>query len=571
MAIARDMIADVLDEAGIEFVFGLPGGGTVGIFNSLWDKRQSVRAILVRHEQGAAIMADAYGRATGRPAVIMGQGAFMGSNALFGMMEAFSSGSPMVVLTDTSDGDNALHPQNQSVAGEHGSPDLLGIFRSTTKYTAMAASPKDAVIASQLAIKHAISGRPGPTAVVLRSASINGEVDVEEPPFIHDTMGYLTMSPPVAPARDVERVADLLAGAENPVIMAGNGVHLSNAHANLKELAELLGAPVATSYKGKSAIPETHPLSVGMAGVFGQAVANETIGAADVVLIVGARLTPQDTVRESPTVFDPRRQKLVQIDIDPRNAGWTFPVEVGLIGDAREVLGQLIAAAGQSEYAGSIDVPARTRAVQARKAKSGFFEDDALHSDETPVLPQRLVRILRDSLDDDAVVSLDAGNNRVWMCHYFQTKAPKTFFAPGGLAGMGWAMPAALALKLVYPNRQVVGVTGDGGFMMSIHAIQTAVQYKLPVVYVVMNDSALGMVRMNQGDRPMASEFGDVDHGAIARGFGAFGVQVQDPRDLPGALEQALNCGGPAVVDVVISKTASIDDVRNSPRLATET
>ena len=186
-------------------------------------------------------------------------------------------------------------------------------------------------------------------------------------------------------------------------------------------------------------------------------------------------------------------------------------------------------------------------------------------------MPQRLVRILQDSLEDNAVVSLDAGNNRVWMCHYFQTKAPKTFFAPGGLAGMGWAMPAALALKLVYPNRQVVGVTGDGGFMMSIHAIQTAVQYKLPVVYVVMNDSALGMVRMNQGDRPMASEFGDVDHGAIARGFGAFGVQVRDPRDLPGALEQALNCGGPAVVDVVISKTASIDDVRNSPRLATET
>ena len=383
MAIARDMIADVLDEAGIEFVFGLPGGGTVGIFNSLWDKRQSVRAILVRHEQGAAIMADAYGRATGRPAVIMGQGAFMGSNALFGMMEAYTSGSPMVVLTDTSDGDNALHPQNQSVAGEHGSPDLLGIFKSTTKYTAMAASPKDAVIASQLAIKHAISGRPGPTAVVLRSASINGEVDVEEPPFIHDTMGYLTMSPPVAPARDVERVADLLAGAENPVIMAGNGVHLSNAHANLKELAELLGAPVATSYKGKSSIPETHPLSVGMAGVFGQAVANETIGAADVVLVVGARLTPQDTVRESPTVFDPRRQKLIQIDIDPRNAGWTFPVEVGLIGDAREVLGQLIVAAGDK---------ANTPAASTRPRGPGLSrreKQNPASSRTTPCTPMR--------------------------------------------------------------------------------------------------------------------------------------------------------------------------------------
>jgi acetolactate synthase-1/2/3 large subunit len=477
----------------------------------------------------------------------------------------------MVVLTDTSDGDNALHPQNQSVTGDHGSPDLLSIIRASTKYTALAVSPKDAVIATQQAIKHSVSGRPGPTAVVFRSASINGEVDVESPPFIHPTRGYMNTSLPVAPSKDVLMAVALLTGAKKPVIMAGNGVHLSDAHEELQELAELLGAAVATSYKGKGAIAETHPLSVGMAGIFGQSVANDVIGDADVVLVVGARLTPADTLREAPTMFNPERQKIIQIDIDSRNAGWTFPLEVGLIGDARGILKQLLDESQQSTFGGKIDVAARTRFIQARKKKHGYFDDDALLSDDQPILPQRLVKVLRDTLEPDGIVSVDAGNNRVWMCHYFQTQATKTFFAPGGLAGMGWAMPAALALKLVHPNRQVVGVTGDGGFMMSVSAIQTAIQYKLPVVYVVMNDSALGMVRMAQGDRPMASEFGEVDHGAIARGFGAFGVQVQDPKDLPGALEEALNYDGPAVVDVVISKAASINSVRNSPRLITET
>jgi len=569
MPIARDMIANVLEEAGIEFVFGVPGGGTVAIFDSLWDKRRSVRSILVRHEQVASIMADAYGRATGRPAVIMGQGAFMGSNAMFGIMEAYSSGSPMVVLTDTSDGGNALHPQNQSVAGEHQSPDLLSIFRATTKYTALAVSPKDAVIGTQLAIKHAISGRPGPTAVVMRSNAIVGEVDVEEPPFVFDTSGYLTNAAPAAPDDEVKRAVDMLLGAKYPVIMAGNGVHLADAHSQLRDFAELIGAPVATSYKGKSAIPETHPLSVGMAGLFGQPVANATIGDADVVLIVGARLTPADTVRESPTVFNPMRQKIIQIDVDARNAGWTFPVEQGLIGDARVVLDQLIKEARGS--VSGIDTAARRSAIVERKAQAGFFNDDELFSDDQPMLPQRLVRLLQESLPDDALISLDAGNNRVWMCHYYQARAPKTVFAPGGLAGMGWAMPAALALKLVHPDRKVVAVTGDGGFMMSVNAIQTAVQYKLPVVFVVMNDAALGMVRMSQGERAIVSEFGDVDHGTIARGFGAFGVQVRDPKEFPSAMAEAMAFDGPAVIDAVISRAASINDVRNSPRLETET
>ena len=566
MTKAHEMIADVLQEAGVEYVFGIPGGGTGAIYNSLYD-RPAVKPILVRHEQGAAIMADAYGRATGRPAAVMGQGLFIGSNASFGIMEAQLSSSPMVVLTDTSDGDMAQHPANQSGSGEYGSIDLLTIFRSMSKYTTLATSPKEAVIGLQLALKHSISGRPGPGVVLMRSRSIVGEVDVESPPFVHPTQGYLNTRPSVARPEDVDSAVAILASARFPVIVAGNGVHMSNAHAEVQRLAESLGAGIATSYKGKSSIPETHPLALGMVGQYGQQAANAAVGMADVVLVIGAKLTSQETVGETPSLFDPKRQTIIQIDIEERNAGWSFPIDLGLIGDAREVLLQISDALGVD----GLDSSERVGALAALKSRSHFYNDPELFMDSAPVMPQRLVRLLQETLDPSTLISLDAGNNRVWMCHHYQSQAAKTIFAPGGMAGMGWSLPAALALKLAHPERPVVGITGDGGFMMSVHAISTAIQYNLPVVYVVLNDSALGMVRHHQGDKVISAEFAETDHGAIARSMGAFGIQVSDSRAVPDALREAQASGRPAVVDVIIDKGPNPDDFRATARRLTDT
>ena len=566
MTKAHEMIADVLQEAGVEYVFGIPGGGTGAIYNSLYD-RPAVKPILVRHEQGAAIMADAYGRATGRPAAVMGQGLFIGSNASFGIMEAQLSSSPMVVLTDTSDGDMAQHPANQSGSGEYGSIDLLTIFRSMSKYTTLATSPKEAVVGLQLALKHSISGRPGPGVVLMRSRSIVGEVDVESPPFVHPTQGYLNTRPSVARPEDVDSAVAILASAKFPVIVAGNGVHMSNAHTEVQRLAESLGAGIATSYKGKSSIPETHPLALGMVGQYGQQAANAAVGMAGVVLVVGAKLTSQETVGETPSLFDPKRQTIIQIDIEERNAGWSFPIDLGLIGDAREVLLQISEALGVDGLDGS----ERVEALAALKSRSHFYNDPELFMDSAPVMPQRLVRLLQETLDPSTLISLDAGNNRVWMCHHYQSQAAKTIFAPGGMAGMGWSLPAALALKLAHPERPVVGITGDGGFMMSVHAISTAIQYNLPVVYVVLNDSALGMVRHHQGDKVISAEFAETDHGAIARSMGAFGIQVSDSREVPDALREAQASGRPAVVDVIIDKGPNPDDFRATARRLTDT
>jgi acetolactate synthase I/II/III large subunit len=569
---AHELIVQALEEAGVEYVFGIPGGGTGQIFNLLYGKEDRIKAILVRHEQAAAIMADAYGRATGKPAVVMGQGLFIGSNASFGIMEAMLSSSPMLVLTDTSDGGVAQHPANQSGAGEYGSIDLPNIFKSMTKYTTLSTSPKEAVLGTQLAIKHATSGRPGPACVVMRTASISGEVDVESPPFIHPTTGYLNTVKPQSAPQDIQRAIEILSASRRPVLVAGNGVHLSRAHQQLQELAELWGMPVATSYKGKSAIAETHPLSLGMVGVYGQDAANRVVGDADTVVIVGAKLSPQDTVREQPNVFDPRRQRIIQIDIDDRNAGWTFPVELGLIGDAGSILSQLVEASRNTASGSAGNRKEWVGNLPQWKRDLDFYVDPAMHVDSSPVTPQRLVAILQQTLAPDTVFALDAGNNRTWMAHLYQSLQANTFFCPGGTAGMGWGLPASVALKLVYPDRSVVCVTGDGGYMMTVNALSTAMQYQLPIVCVVFNDNALGMVLDHQPPgRYIASEFIDTDNAAIARGFGAFGVQVKDSRDLPDAIRQAQASGLPAVVDVIIDRGPSPDDWRADARRAGET
>ena len=569
---ASELIVQCLEEAGVEYVFGIPGGGTGQIYDLLYGKEDRIKTILVRHEQAAAIMADAYGRATGRPAVVMGQGLFIGSNATFGIMEAMLSSSPMLILTDTSDGGVAFHAANQSGAGEYGSIDLPTIFKTMTKYTSLATSPKEAVLGTQLAIKHATSGRPGPACVVMRSAAIGGDVDVESPPFVHHTAGYLNTAKPQSAPQDIERAVEILSQSRRPVMVAGNGVHLSKSHGQLQELAEMWGMPVATSYKGKSAIAETHPLSLGMVGVYGQDAANKVVGDADTVVVVGAKLTPQDTVRERPSVFDPTRQKIIQIDIDDRNAGWTFPLELGLIGDAGSIMTQLVEASRQAASNSAAVRQEWTGGLSKQKQDLAFYEDPEMHRDSSPVTPQRLVALLQQNLPPETVFTLDAGNNRTWMAHFFKSHQANTFFCPGGTAGMGWGLPAAVGLKLVYRNRPVACVTGDGGYMMTVNALSTAMQYDLPILCFVFNDGALGMVRQHQApDRHIASEFFPTDNAAVARGFGAFGVQVSDSRDLPDAIRAAQASGLPAVVDVLIDRGPSPDDWRADARRSGET
>ncbi|MDE0720061.1 MAG: thiamine pyrophosphate-binding protein [Dehalococcoidia bacterium] len=563
MPSASEMIVQTLEEAGIEYVFGIPGGGTGQIFQVLETKQDRIKTILVRHEQVAAIMADAYGRAAGKPAAIMGQGLFMGSNAAFGIMEAMLSSSPMLVITDTSDGGAAQRPANQSGAGEYGSIDLQSMFKAMTKYTTLATNPKEAVLGAQMAIKHAVSGRPGPATLLMRSAAISGEVDVESPPFIHNAAGFLNTVKPASAAVDIERAIQILNESKRPVIIAGNGVHVARAHDELQQFAEQWGMPVATSYKGKSAISEDHTLSLGMVGTYGQEAANKAVGDADTVLVIGALLRSQETVGERPDIFNPARQRIIQIDIDERNAGWSFPVEIGLIGDAKAILEQLVEASKAAAPGNASNRSEWTESMQARRDAAGFHDQPEMHEDSSPVKPQRLIAQLQATMPADTIYALDAGNNRTWMAHLYRAQQANTFYSPGGTAGMGWALPAAVGLKLVYPDQPVVCISGDGGYMMTVNAISTAVQYDLPIICVVFNNGTLGMVNDHQPEgHKIASEFYPTNNAAVAEGMGAWGIQINDSKDLPDALRAAQASGRTAVIDVIIDPGPSPDDWR---------
>src|SRR5438067_1329614 len=435
---ARVLVARVLAEAGIEYVFGISGGHTGRIVSGLSQVQNQVRMMTVREESLAGVMAEVYGRLTRRPGVMIGQGPWVLGNGLLGTLEAYLSSSPMVLLTDFSDAPHfQLHAPYQQATGDWGSWDARRAFGGVTKQVMQAQEPVAAVQATQLAIKHAMSGQPGPVAVL----------------FSHDAL-----------AGDVA--------------------------------------------------PDSRPL------------------------------------------LDPTRQAFVQIDIEPRNASWNYPAENVVLGDAAQILGQLLEAV--RPRADSRGQTAQRRVAQHRDAQ-GYFNAPKYRSDEKPILPQRVIGELIRNLPENGIVTCDAGENRILMTHFYQTKAAGGFLQAAGSGPMGFGIPAALGAKLVHPDRPVVACVGDGGFAMTMNGLMTAIEHDIPITVVVFNNHALGWVLHGSG--PFAAEFKDFDHAAIARAMGCRGVRVEDPAALGPALQEAIASRVPTVIDVITSLKVSFADI----------
>jgi acetolactate synthase-1/2/3 large subunit len=555
-----EAVARVLEEAGIELVFGMPGGKTIPIFNALYDHRPRIRVVLVREEGLAAVMADVYGRLTGRPGVTMGQGAFMLTNAGMGIVEAHLAGSPMLVLSELSDhAPFSHHAPYQAGTGDYGTWDARATIAGYTKQVFVAREGVQAVQQTQLALKHALAGQPGPVAVLYHGRALATSVGPETTPRLYATAPYLSRPRAAAGAAEVAAAGRALAAARRPVVVAGNGVRIGRAQAALRALAEALGLPVATTASGKGVFPETHELALGVFGNYGLDVANAVVGDSDVVLAVGTKLASTDTASENPALLDPERQTLIQVDIEPRHAAWTFPVAHALVGDAAVVLDQLAGAAGAGPGSAGPDA-GRRRVADAHRAH-GSFDVAESSSDAAPILPQRLIKELHWALPDDAIVTCDAGENRLFMMHHFQTKEGMEYLQPSAVGGMGYAIPAALAARLVHPDRTAVAVCGDGGFSIAMNGLMTAIEEAIPIVVVVLNNGALGWVLHGQGERPIASRFAPFDHAAIARAMGCEGFRVERPASLKEALGRAIACGRPAVVDVDTSLGYTFRDV----------
>jgi acetolactate synthase-1/2/3 large subunit len=554
---ANALVARVLEEAGIEMVFGISGGHTGRIVSGLSQYQNSVRTVLVREESLGGVMAEIYGRLTRRPGVLLGQGPWVLGNGLLGTIEAHLSSSPMLLLTDFSDAPRfALHAPYQQATGDWGSWDARRAFSGVTKHVMQAHDPIAAVQATQLAIKHALAGQPGPVAVLYSHDSLAGSVTPDSQPMLYPTRHYLPSPPPPAEARQVEAAAAALLAAQKPVLIAGNGVRIAQAYDQLGRLAEVAGLPVATTAAGKGCFAETHPLALGVFGTFGTAAANACIGEADLVLVIGSKLSPSDTAWESRALLDPTRQNFVQLDIEPRNAAWNYPAEHVLIGDAAIVLGQLIEEV--RSRSGDRRQQAERR-VAAHRERLGYFNDRAYFADDQPILPQRVIGELQRNLPEDAIVTCDAGENRIMMTHFYQTKRHEGFLQAAGSGPMGFGIPAALGAKLVHPDRPVVAVVGDGGFAMTMNGLMTAIEQDIPIVTVVFNNKALGWVLHGSGR--FAAEFNDFNHAEIAKAMGCRGVRVTDPAALGPALREALAARAPTVIDVMTSLEVTFADI----------
>lgn len=557
-----DLVADILLEAGIDHAFGIPGGVTQFMMEGCYKKGDKLKTITARHEGGAAVMADMYGRLTGKPGLLLGQGIWIGSNGAFGIMEAFFAGSPMLIITDVSDWDNMSQKATyQCGTGDYGNVNLLNIFRSMTKFTTYATSPIDVVYGVQTAIKHATSGRPGPACVLTKLSSLGGVIEdlsaLEAP--IYPMEGLLNVSPPSISTSDANKIADMLINANNPVMICGRGVHASRAYKEVREIAELLGMPVATSYMGKSSIPEIHDLALGVMGGRGQKLATDTIGKADIILAVGTTLAPENTLNCSKEFINVENQKIIHIDIDPRNAAWTYPATIGVTSDAKIALSNIIESIKSKKP--SIDVQNRIEDLLTIKnnPENQFFFNKFYNSDKLPIEPERVVKELNELVGENDLITLDAGNNRIWFCALFKSKKERQVIAPGGAAGMGWSPNAGIAAQMLHDKGKVVSIVGDGGLLMTLYTLETVKAFDLPLLYVVLNNSSLGNVRdfFSRKSRPIA-EYPETNFAEIANTIGIQGIRVETIEELRPALQTGLKADKPTLIDIVVNRASHL-------------
>lgn len=548
-----DAVVEALVDGGITHAFTLPGLGITWSLPAFKARNKELKVVLTRSEWIASIMAQVAGRLTGRPAVAMGQGPWMTTIGALGILEAHFSGSPMIALTETSDYDGyGQMGVYQTMTGDYGGADAMASLRPITKYSTYATTPVEAVYGVQMAIKHANLPRKGPAAVVMKTPIIRADMPDPPNPRLYPSEGYYRHTPARPDAAAVAELARLLSAARTPVIVAGNGVVGSRSGETLQTLAEAAGIAVVTSYNGKGVIAETSPAAAGMLGTWGHRCANVALSRADLVVVLGASLGPDYLRFRDPDLIRPGEQTIVQVDVDPRNAGWVYPVDLAITGDVADVLAMLGAAdLGRSARQARLDAIARVR------LETGFDERPSGASAPGCVHHVDIVNGLQRFLGRDDLIALDAGSNRIWATHALRNPYPGQFLVAGGTGAMGWGPPAAAAAKLILPRRRVTCLAGDGGFMMTLQTITTAVQQNLDVVFLVSNNSGLGMVRDNLGENRIAVDFADCDYARIAEGLGGRGITVTDPDQVTDALAEAHRIGGPVVIDAKVDPEAS--------------
>jgi acetolactate synthase-1/2/3 large subunit len=531
-----EIVCESLLKEGVDVVFGLPGGAVLPLYGAL-STYPAIRHILVRHEQAAAMAADGFARATGKVGVCVATSGPGATNLVTGIASAQMDSVPMVAIT-------GQVPRPAIGTDAFQETDVTGVTLPITKHNMLVMDVKDVAQAIHDAFHIARTGRPGPVLVDIPRDVLLGEKTEFIWPTETKLPGYKV--PGEAPEAQVAAAAKLINKSERPLIMAGHGVLISHSYGLLTEIAEKAQIPVITTLLGISSIPSDHELSLGMSGMHGMAYNNLAIDESDLIIGLGMRFDDRVTGRLS--AFAPNA-KFIHVDIDASEVDKNVPTSVGIVGDLKEVLGQLLPKIEANVH---IDWLRRIDELKAQHPSHIVRESDEL-------LPQFVLQRLTEITQGRGIVVTGVGMHQMWAAQHCKFTQPNTFITSGGLGTMGFEVPAALGAQIGRPDTTVWSVAGDGGFQMTMCDIATAVESRADIKFAILNNNSLGLVHQLQelffDETYIASQYtGNPDFVKIAEAYGIRGIRVTKKEEVADAVQQAMETAGPVIVDFIVKE-----------------
>jgi len=532
-----------LEKEGVKEVFGLPGGANLPMYDELY--KSNIRHILVRHEQSAAHMADGFGRVSRKPGVCFATSGPGATNLLTGIATAQADSAPMVAVT-------GQVPVKMIGKDAFQESDIIGMANPVVKYSYQPRTPEEIPEIVKQGFYIAETGRPGPVLLDIPKDVQQNEGKFTFPDEVRFP-GYHPWTDPDIPS--IEKAIQLLLTSEKPMILAGGGVIISSAFAELQSIAEMLMIPVVTTFKGKGAFPENHPLSLGPIGMHGHAEANKLMTEADCVLAIGTRFSDRSvgTFEE----FE-RNLKIIHMDVDPAEIGKNQTTSVAVVGDVQASLRIMVKMLLSKAMKKSDDNP---WSKHVNEVKQYWRENLKLHPGEMGAA--KILRKLREVLPKESIVTTEVGQHQMWASLFYDVIQPGTFFSSTGLGTMGWGFPAAIGAKAARPDVPVVDIAGDGSFNMTENSLATSVLEDLPVIVFLINNFSLGMVAQWQrtfyDKRMIGIDLKNCpDYVKLAESYGAQGIRAQSMEELEKAIKSGLNSDVATVIDIPIDPNEDV-------------
>jgi acetolactate synthase-1/2/3 large subunit len=561
-----EMIARALEDEGVEFIFGYPGGAVLHIYDALF-RTGKVPHILVRHEQAATHAADGYARATGKPGVVLVTSGPGATNAITGIATAYMDSIPMVVLSG--------QVQSHLIGGDaFQETDMVGISRPVVKHSFLVKHAKDIPETIKKAFYLASTGRPGPVVIDLPKDITN---PVEKFEYSYPEKVKMRSYTPATRGHSgqIKKAVQLLLSAKRPVIYTGGGVVQGNGSDQLVALAKELNYPVTNTLMGLGAYPATDHQFIGMLGMHGTYEANTAMHHSDVILAVGARF--DDRVTNTISKFCPTA-KIIHVDIDPASISKTVTADIPIVGPVESVLRDLLAQVKEQQKSADSPLPDAAainvwwQKIDEWRAKHGLWTAPRYETDSGLIKPQQVIESLYRATKGDAYITSDVGQHQMFAAQYYRFDKPRRWINSGGLGTMGFGLPAAMGVKLAFPDSDVACVTGEGSIQMNIQELSTCTQYGMPIKIINLNNGYLGMVKqwqdMNYGSRYSQSVYEDSlpDFVKLAEAYGHVGLRVDKLEDLDAAMDEAFKLKDRLVfLDVYIDRHEHVYPMQIAP------